>query len=341
MPAGKSGPAPIRAGYCRAGAACATSGAAGSAQTTGCRTGATGDRRARSFRTGESAGENQAHFHKQAVVLGIVEGITEFLPVSSTGHLLITQHLMRIWGKTSEQNKAIDDYMVVIQFGAILAVLLIYFGRVRQVFEGIAGKNPKGLKLGCNLLVALLPAAVIGVLVEKKIDAIFDNYALWTVAMAWFLGGLLILGVTAARRKTENTVGSTVDELTWQKALAIGAVQCVAMIPGTSRSLTTILGGMWVGMSMVASVEFSFLLGLVTLTAATIFKMRHVGVMHHFLGTTSPLIGIVFAGIAAFIAVKWMIGYLNRRGLAIFGYYRLAAGIAVAVMVLAGWLVMK
>ncbi len=106
--------------------------------------------------------------------------------------------------------------------------------------------------------------------------------------MAWFIGGLIILGVTLARRKTENTVGATVDDLTWPKALAIGGIQCVAMIPGTSRSLTTILGGVWVGMSMVASVEFSFLLGLVTLTAATIFKMRHVGTMHHFLGTTSP-----------------------------------------------------
>ena len=295
--------------------------------------------------------------NKQAVVLGIVEGITEFLPVSSTGHLLLTQSLMKITGKTEEEKTAIDAYLVIIQFGAILAVLLLFWGRVTQVFSGLVGQNKNGLRLGINLIVALLPAAVIGVLVEKHIHAIFDNFAMQTVMTTWFVGGVIILIVDASRRKTvsavdkrmaelnaeeaqaqpENTskVGKTVEELTPIQALAIGGLQCISMLPGTSRSLTTILGGLWVGLSMAAAVEFSFLLGLITLTAATIFEMRHVKGIIHTLHITAPMIGIIFAGIAAFVAVKWMIGYLNKHGLGIFGYYRIVAAAAVLALLAA------
>jgi len=277
-----------------------------------------------------------------AVVLGVVEGITEYLPVSSTAHLLVTQHLLNIVGKNADEkikakeNEAIDAYTVIIQFGAILAVLLLFWGRVREVFAGFFGKNPAGARLGINLIVALLPAAVIGALIEKRIDKLFDTWAMNAIILAWFIGGLIILFVAWGRRKALSTDGKTMADLTIGQALGIGVLQCFAMWPGVSRSLTTILGGLWVGLSMAAAVEFSFLLGLLTLTGATVLKLaKHHHVIHQYLGNTAPAIGIIFAGIAAFVAVKWMIGYLNKHGLGIFGYYRIAAAAGLLAMMAA------
>jgi undecaprenyl-diphosphatase len=271
---------------------------------------------------------------KQAVVLGIVEGLTEYLPVSSTSHLILAQHFMRIKGMTKAQTDSIDAYLVIIQFGAILAVLLLYFGRVRQVFSGLVGRNPNGLRLFVNLIVAFLPAVVIGLLFESKIKE--HLFGIWPSIIAWGVGGLVILYMAWRQRKGEGKEGIALDQLAITGALMIGLLQCVAMWPGVSRSLATILGGLLVGMSMSAAVEFSFLLGMLTLTAASLHDfMKYHHVISHNLGIINPLIGMVFAGVAAFIAVKWMVGYLNKHGLALFGYYRIALAVVVLGLVLA------
>ena len=204
----------------------------------------------------------------EIIILGIVEGLTEYLPVSSTGHLLLTESLLNM----SQSKEALDALAVCIQGGAILAVLSLYFPRVKAMAQGMRGNNPAGLKLLVNLILAFLPAAVVGLCCASLIkEYLFNTY---TVAYSWIVGGGVILAYCAWRaregRSNEGDSGASIESLTPAKALTVGALQCVAMIPGTSRSLMTMLGGMFVGLSVEAAVEFSFLLGLITLGAATV-----------------------------------------------------------------------
>jgi undecaprenyl-diphosphatase len=267
----------------------------------------------------------------QAVVLGAVEGITEYLPVSSTGHLLVAQSLLGLW-QTPAEKTASDAYAICIQLGAILAVFFIFFGRIKQMVLGIFGKDAKGLKLAGNLLVALIPAVVFGLLLETRIKQYL--YGVWPVAGAWFVGGLFILLVL---RKKGSEGGLTLDELGWQKALIIGLAQCFALWPGVSRSLATMASAMLLGLSVPAAVEFSFLLGLLTLGGATVFEgVDKGGLIVSNFGWLSPVVGLVVAGITAFVAVKWLISYLTHRSLAIFGWYRLGAAVVAAALALGG-----
>ncbi|MBI2519553.1 MAG: undecaprenyl-diphosphate phosphatase [Bdellovibrio sp.] len=273
----------------------------------------------------------------QAVLLGLVEGVTEYLPVSSTGHLLLTQHLLGI-ETSGNKSAAILAYEICIQSGAILAVLFLYAGRVRSVLAGILGRDQIGRRLAFNLLIAFLPAAVIGVLFEKLIKA--HLFGMWPVVTAWVTGGIAILLVSrrSAISRTTN-LGQQLENLTISQALMIGSLQCIAMWPGVSRSLVTILGGVLVGLSTVAAIEFSFLLGLVTLSAATLFEAFKYGPeMIQVFGISNPLIGLVTACIAAIIAVKWMVTYLGRSGMALFGYYRIALGSVVAGLMFLGFM---
>jgi undecaprenyl-diphosphatase len=266
----------------------------------------------------------------QAIVLGIVEGLTEYLPVSSTGHLILTQWLLRV-----PAGEAADAYAICIQAGAILAVLGLYRARVKQMLRGILGRDPRGLFLAVNIAVAFLPAAVIGLFFDAAIEKYL--FGLWPVTAAWLGGGLAILLVSRWRRthRPGADTGKSLEELSWRMALAIGLAQCLAMWPGTSRSLVTILGGILTGLSLSGAVEFSFLLGVVTLTAASGYKAVHGGVaMVQAYGWHTMVIGFVFAGLSAAIAVKWMVGYLNRHSLAVFGWYRIALAAAVTVLLI-------
>ena len=265
----------------------------------------------------------------QGALLGLVEGITEFLPVSSTGHLLVVQQLLGLNG-SPDQTAAADAFAIVIQAGAIIAVILALFGRVRSVFAGIFGRDPDGLRLFANLVVALVPAAIIGVLLESRIQRYL--YGVWPIVAAWVVGGIFILAVLNRGRRKE---GTPLEGLGWQSALIIGLAQVVALWPGVSRSLATIAGGLLVGLSMTAAVEFSFLLGLLTLGGATVYEGIKGG--HEIVSTfgyVSPVVGLVVAAAAAFVAVRWMLDYLRTRSLAVFGWYRIGA--AVAVIILAG-----
>jgi undecaprenyl-diphosphatase len=286
----------------------------------------------------------------QALLLGLIEGITEYLPVSSTGHLIVAQRLMGIGVASAESKAAADAFAVCIQGGAILAVLGLYSKRVIQMIRGVLGKDAAGLKLAIALIVGFLPAAVLGVLLNHWIEA--KLFGMWPIITAWIMGGIGIVIATSWRKHHPNgSSGKELSELTIRAALIIGLLQCVAMCPGTSRSLMTIAGGILVGLSIRAAVEFSFLLGVLTLTAATAKKaVAHVEgldpaydslfggtkLMLHSYGALPIVIGILAAAISAAIAVKWLVSYLQTHGLAAFGWYRIGLGTIVGSLIFAG-----
>jgi len=273
----------------------------------------------------------------QAVILGLVEGLTEYLPVSSTGHLILTQRLMGI-GQSADTVEAADAYAICIQAGAILAVAGLYFRRLRQVVTGCLGGDRDGRTLGINLIVAFLPAVVIGLTMEPWIKRyLFGGqvWGLWPIIAAWFVGGVAILIMSSRIHAHQNHPRPPLESMTWKMAMIIGLVQCLAMWPGVSRSLATILGGLWVGLSLPAAVEFSFLLGLITLGASTAYDALKSGplIIAQY-GWLTPLIGLVTALISAAFAIQWMVRYLQRHPLAIFGYYRILLALAVMALTL-------
>lgn len=265
----------------------------------------------------------------QALILGLVEGLTEFLPVSSTGHLLVVQRLMGI-----PSSEAANAYAIVIQAGAIAAVLGLYRRRVAQMARGLAGREPDGARMLLAMGVAFLPAAVFGLAFDEAIEQYL--FGAWPVVVAWALGGLLLL-VLAPRLRGRN--GLELETISWRIALVVGFAQCAALWPGVSRSLATILGGLAVGLSLAAAVEFSFLLGVLTLGAATAYKLLDSGrAMLDAYGMAELICGFFVAWLAAVVAVKWMLAWLNQRGLSIFGWWRLVAAALVAGLLLSGQL---
>ncbi len=255
----------------------------------------------------------------RSALLGLVEGVTEFLPVSSTGHLILAERALGIG-----DDDASRTFAICIQAGAIAAVIGLYLPRIRAMLEG------RARSLAIRLVVAFLPAAVLGLAAEHWIDA--HLFGLRPVVLAWFIGGAAILllgGKLAGGTRPLESVGIGT-------ALAIGLFQCAALWPGTSRSLATILGALLLGLTMSAAVEFSMLLGLLTLGAATAWKGLHHGKdMLATYGAVSPLIGFAVAAAAAWMSVKWMIGWLERHGLVLFGWYRVLLAAAVAVWIFA------
>jgi undecaprenyl-diphosphatase len=277
----------------------------------------------------------------QAIILGLVEGVTEYLPVSSTGHLILVAWLLGL-SEDAAKKAAVDSFNIVIQGGAILAVLGLYRARVAAMVKGLSGANHAGLMLFLKLIVAFLPAAVLGLMFNKAIkERLFLPIP---VLMALGGGGVLLLVLSPWIR---TLVGRERDEkddfsmLSFQHALAIGFMQALAMWPGTSRSMVTILGGMLFGLSPRRAAEFSFLLGLPTLSAACayeIFKQRHdLGVRIDELGGPAPIvIGLAVAAISAAFAVKWLVGYVSRGGFAVFGWWRVAVATALGAVILSG-----
>jgi undecaprenyl-diphosphatase len=260
----------------------------------------------------------------KAIVLGAVEGITEFLPISSTGHLLVTQRLLSLGegaGKT-----AADTYAVSIQIGAILAVVALYRQRLVQLTMGLIGRDSEGRDLLIRLAIAFVPAAIIGVALGDKIKE--QLFGPWPVVAAWFVGGAFLLWWKPRAGTIEITA------LTTRHAAIIGVAQILALWPGVSRSLTTIVAALAIGASMTAAVEFSFLLGLATLSAATILDLLKSGsdlVADY--GVATPLLGAAVAFITALFAVKWLVSTLRTRPLSIFGWYRIGAAVTTAGLI--------
>ncbi|MBO6512938.1 MAG: undecaprenyl-diphosphate phosphatase [Phycisphaerales bacterium] len=266
----------------------------------------------------------------QAAVLGLVEGITEYLPISSTGHLILASELMGL-GETADQRAAVDTFNIVIQGGAILAVLGLYFPRVVQMCRGLVGKDAAGLKLAVRIIVAFLPAAVLGVLLNDWIESKLFNTPMVLTALA--LGGVFMIVIDKwkfSQHKEGETFeeGMDLHEMSIMQALMIGVLQCVAMWPGTSRSMMTIAGGVLVGLKPKRAAEFSFLLGLPTLGGATVYSLYKSMTgdgpdMFEVIGWGPIVVGMVVATISAMLAVKWLVAFLTKHGLAVFGYYRL------------------
>ncbi|MCX6510670.1 MAG: undecaprenyl-diphosphate phosphatase [Actinobacteria bacterium] len=279
----------------------------------------------------QSAAKNQMSTWK-AMVLGAVEGVTEYLPISSTGHLVVTQRILGI-GDTDATKDAADSYAIAIQFGAILAVLVLYRKRIESIIRGLFGRDTDGRNLLVSLVIAFIPAVVIGVAIEKPIKS--DLLNVGPVVGAWIVGGLLILFL-APKIKADRP-GMSITHIRPKQALIIGCAQVLAMWPGTSRSLVTILAALAVGTTLAAAVEFSFLLGLMTLGAATLYETTKNGsTVIDAYGWFNPLVGLVFAFIFAALAVKWMVSWLQTRSLAVFGWERLVVAAASIGLMIAG-----
>jgi undecaprenyl-diphosphatase len=267
----------------------------------------------------------------QAAILGAVEGLTEFLPVSSTGHLILAAHAMGLVG--GEMNA----FEVVIQAGALLAVVWLYRDRVLSLFTGLAQPGSRGRALLAKLIVAFLPAALVGLATHKWIKA--HLFGPRPVAIALIAGGLLILVVARWMRERDRTPGVKprfgLDDLPLSAAFLIGIAQCFSLWPGTSRAMATILAALVLGATPVAAAEFSFLLALPTLGMATLFDL----VQHHeeltgpAIGGPGPLVvGLVVSAIVAAIAIRGFLRYVTRRGLEPFGWYRIALGTLVIAL---------
>lgn len=275
----------------------------------------------------------------QAAVLGLVEGVTEYLPVSSTGHLILVDHWLGLRQNLSfsqGQKDAIEAFEIVIQSGAILAVLYAYFDKVKIMFQGLRGKNPQGRKLLINVIAAFIPTMVIGFALHKIIKMHLQQE--WPTVFALAAGGLLmILWERSKLALKRRNYGNEVEHLDVRDAVKIGLLQSVAMWPGTSRSMMTILGGQWVGLSPVAAAEFSFLLGLPTLLAATAFKAIKDGpnLIEH-IGSSAMAVGLAVAAISAFFCVKGLVAWIAKHGLQAFGWYRLVLAAIVAAQLSMG-----
>ena len=269
----------------------------------------------------------------QSIIIAIVEGLTEFLPVSSTGHMIIAEEALGV-----EHNDFVNAFTVIIQFGAILSVVWLYWKRFFHLNEVPAGAT--GLKAFLirydfywKLLVAFIPAAVIGFLLGDFIESLLENVTV--VAVMLVIGGVLMLFVDKWFNRPDTA------PLTEKRALTIGFYQCIAMIPGVSRSMATIVGGMQQGLSRKDAAEFSFFLAVPTMFAATAYKLLKLVIEPESLKLLSDNIGVLLIGnvvafIVALLAIKFFISYVTKYGFKAFGYYRIIVGAAIIIMGLCG-----
>lgn len=263
----------------------------------------------------------------KALIMGLVEGITEFLPVSSTGHLIITADLINFWSKEKR-----DVFEVAIQLGAILSVCYEYRERLITVAKGVfTQQSAQGFVL--NLLVAFLPAAILGFLFLKSIKLYLFNPV--AVAVALIVGGLIILWA----EKREHVVSiESVDEMGWRDALKVGLAQCLALIPGTSRSGATIVGGLFFGLSRKTAAEFSFFLAIPTMFAATFYDV--IKNRHEFIMADMPVfaVGFVVSFISALLVIRALMLFISRHDFTVFAWYRIIFGSFILLSAATGWL---
>ena len=265
----------------------------------------------------------------KAAIMGIVEGLTEFLPISSTGHLILTGSLLDFTGDT------VKVFEIAIQTGAMIAVVWEYRARLMSTFAGIR-TEPVAQRFALNVVVAFIPAAIFGFLFNKAIKAHLFHPV--PVAVAFIVGGLIILWVERRHKRLygdRDLEGGrvarveTVDDMTPLDALKVGLLQCLALIPGTSRSGATIIGSLVLGFSRKAATEFSFFLGIPTLTAAGAYSVWKSRDLLQWSDVPIVLIGTAFAVVSALICIRWLIRYVSSHDFTLFAWYRIVFGLIV------------
>jgi undecaprenyl-diphosphatase len=267
----------------------------------------------------------------KAIIMGLVEGFTEFLPISSTGHLILAGSLLDFTGDK------VKVFEIAIQAGAIFAVMWEYRQRIGAVLAGLPNDR-KQQKFALNLVVAFMPAAVLGLLFSKKIKE--HLFAPVPVALAFIVGGFVILWVENRNKERKEVARiDSVDDMSMLDAFKIGCAQAFALIPGTSRSGATIIGGMLFGLSRKAATEFSFFLAIPTLLAATVYSVYKERALLS--AADLPLFGIggIAAFVSAFLCVRWLLRYISSHDFTVFAWYRIVFGIVIIASANYGWVV--
>ena len=263
-----------------------------------------------------------------AFLLGVLEGLTEFLPVSSTGHLFL---LGLVLGHEDEATKALD---IVMQLGAVIAVVVYYRARLGSIARGVLTRDPASLRLLVALFIGFLPAAVVGLALHKRIKA--SLMSAYPIAGALIVGGVVMIAIEAYRSRKGEEGLNGLEHVTPKRALIIGLSQCFSLWPGASRSMSTIVGGQLSGLSTATAAEFSFLLAVPTLGAATVFDLIKHG--HEIMaapgGAIALAVSMGVSFVVALLVIAGFISYLKRFGLAPFGWYRIVLGVAVIALVL-------
>jgi len=249
------------------------------------------------------------------ILLGIVEGLTEFIPVSSTGHLVLAGELLGF------DSAAAGTFEIVIQLGAILAVIVLYWRRFWDVLAGL-GRGDRGAMLFTrNIALGFLPSAVIGLLVYKAVKLMLETPVI--VAVALIVGGVAILVI---ERAVKTSRVASVEEMSWRTALGIGVIQCLSMIPGVSRSGATILGALSLGVERKTAAEYSFFLAVPTMLAASGYDLFKSGGSLGDGDWTAIAVGFVVSFVVALVVIRWFVGIVSRHGFAPFAWYRIVAG---------------
>ena len=251
----------------------------------------------------------------KTIVIGIVEGLTEFLPISSTGHIILAEQLLHFEGPPGKV------FEIVIQLGAILAVCVLYYAKIFATVGGVIRRDPVSMRFALAVIVAFLPAAVIGVALHKYIKALLDKPIV--VAVALIVGGIVILII---ERYAQRPRVKSVDDIDWKTALFIGFCQCLAMIPGVSRSGATIMGARALRVDRATSAEFSFFLAIPTMLGATVYDLFKNWSTLDWQGGGLIAIGFVAAFLSALVVVKPFVRFVSRHGFGVFAWYRIAVG---------------
>ena len=260
-----------------------------------------------------------------AIILGIVEGITEWLPISSTGHMILVEEFLHM----SQSEEFMEMFRVVIQLGAIMAVVLLYFNKLNPFAKHKTAKQRQNtLNLWVKIIIACMPAAVIGLLFDDILDKYLYNYVV--VALMLIVYGVLFIFIEKKNRRMRPTY-TRLSELPIKVAIGIGLFQVLAMIPGTSRSGATILGGLLLGTSRYVATEFTFYLAIPVMFGASALKMVKYGLNYTFMQVVILLVGCLVAFVVSVIAIKFLLSYIKKNDFKVFGYYRIGLGVLVMI----------
>ena len=262
----------------------------------------------------------------KAAIMGVVEGLTEFLPISSTGHLILAGALL---GMDDDKAKVFD---IAIQTGAIFAVILVYWQKIRETLVALP-TQPQAQRFALNVFIGFLPAVVLGLLLGKAIKA--HLFTPLVVASTFILGGFVILW--AERRAPAAARVNSVDDMQPLDALKVGLAQCLAMVPGTSRSGATIIGGMLLGLSRKAATDYSFFLAMPTLIGAGVYSLYKERALLSVHDLPVFAVGLVFSFLSAWVCVRWLLRYISSHSFVPFAWYRIAFGCVVIATWLMGW----